>query len=109
MIVETAKSWPSFVWVSARDIAKGWNDYFKITITHRNNYRTACFLTKSDQGTCHTGMAGEAMFLAHLISKLTHRDNTSTSTYSKFVEYIYSSFDDIAMNVSNDCELGPAL
>ena len=49
-------------------------------------------------------MAGEAMFLAHLISKLTHRDNTSTSTYSKFIEYIYSSFDDIAMNVSNDCE-----
>ncbi|KAF0291086.1 hypothetical protein FJT64_010754 [Amphibalanus amphitrite] len=48
------------------------------------------------------GMAGEAMFLAHLISKLTHRDNSSTSTYSKFVEYIYSSFDDIAMNVSND-------
>ena len=44
------------------------------------------------------------MFLAHLLSKLTHRDNSSTSTYGKMIEYIYGSFDDIAVNVSNDRE-----
>ncbi|XP_037085215.1 uncharacterized protein LOC119105805 [Pollicipes pollicipes] len=49
------------------------------------------------------GVAGEALFLAHLIGELTHRENSgSDATFNKFIDYLYRSFDDIVTSVSND-------